>query len=83
VILASARPYFHAMFTKFSETNHDPVVIRQLDSTLQLLVNFIYSGEIMITKKNVQVIIDKLLLCFKQTYYLNSFRLFLKILLNT
>ncbi|XP_016657237.1 ring canal kelch homolog [Acyrthosiphon pisum] len=58
VVLASASPYFHAMFTNFSERNHDHVVIRQLDSTaLQLLVNFIYSGEIVITEKNVQILL--------------------------
>jgi len=63
VILASASPYFHAMFTHFSEKTQDLVVMRQLDSTaLQLLVEFIYSGEIMVTKKNVQVIIiDKII----------------------
>jgi len=60
VVLASASPYFYAMFTTFSEHNHDLVVIRQIDSTaLQLLVNFIYSGKIVVTKDNVQVIIDK------------------------
>ncbi|XP_029341304.1 kelch-like protein 2 [Acyrthosiphon pisum] len=55
VILASASPYFQAMFTNFGEKNKDHVVIRQLDSIiLQLLVDFIYSGTILITKKNVQ-----------------------------
>eukprot|EP00102_Acyrthosiphon_pisum_P019852 XP_016657062.1 PREDICTED: kelch-like protein 2 [Acyrthosiphon pisum] len=43
------------MFTNFGEKNKDHVVIRQLDSIiLQLLVDFIYSGTILITKKNVQ-----------------------------
>lgn len=46
------------MFTNFAEKNKDVVIIRELDSTtLQLLVNFIYSGKIIITEKNVQVII--------------------------
>eukprot|EP00102_Acyrthosiphon_pisum_P018706 XP_016655916.1 PREDICTED: ring canal kelch homolog [Acyrthosiphon pisum] len=55
VILASASPYFHAMFTNFEEKNKDLVVIGDLDSTaLQLLVDFIYSGKIMVTGKNVQ-----------------------------
>eukprot|EP00102_Acyrthosiphon_pisum_P020921 XP_016658131.1 PREDICTED: kelch-like protein 2 isoform X2 [Acyrthosiphon pisum] len=43
------------MFTNFAEKNYDLVTMRQLNSTcLQLLVNFIYSGEIVITEKNVQ-----------------------------
>lgn len=46
------------MFTRFAEKNKDVVVIRELDSTaLKLLVDFIYSGKIVITEKNVQVII--------------------------
>lgn len=56
VVLASASPYFHAMFRNFAETNKDIVVLRQFDSTtLQLLVEFIYSGKIMITENNAQV----------------------------
>lgn len=55
VVLASACPYFHAMFTNFAERNHDLVVMRQIDSTaLKLLVNFIYSGEIIVTAQNVK-----------------------------
>ena len=42
------------------ESNLDLVVIREIDSTaLLLLVNFIYSGQIMVNEENVQVIIDK------------------------
>lgn len=60
VVLASASPYFYAMFTSFADKNKGLVVIRQIDSsTLQLLVDFIYSGKIMVTKKNVQVILDR------------------------
>ncbi|XP_016658428.1 ring canal kelch homolog isoform X1 [Acyrthosiphon pisum] len=55
VVLASASPYFYAMFTKFSERNHELVVMRGIDSSaLQLLVNFLYSGKILITEENVQ-----------------------------
>ncbi|XP_029345187.1 kelch-like protein 3 [Acyrthosiphon pisum] len=55
VVLASASPYFHSMFTNFSERNHDVVVMREIDSTaLQLLVNFVYSGKIVITEEIVQ-----------------------------
>ncbi|XP_016659592.1 ring canal kelch homolog isoform X2 [Acyrthosiphon pisum] len=54
VVLASASPYFHAMFTNFSEKNQDLVTIRQLDySALQLLIDFIYSGKISITETNI------------------------------
>ncbi|XP_029348056.1 kelch-like protein 2 [Acyrthosiphon pisum] len=57
VVLASASPYFYAMFTKFSEKNTELVVMREIDSTaLQMLVNFIYSGAIEVTKENDQVI---------------------------
>lgn len=57
IVLSSACPYFYAMFTHFEEKDKDLVVIKQLDSiTLQLIVDFIYSGKIMITENNVQVI---------------------------
>ncbi|XP_008181128.1 kelch-like protein 2 isoform X1 [Acyrthosiphon pisum] len=56
VVLASASPYFHAKFTKCSERNH--IVMKQLDSTaLELSVNFIYSGEIVVTEENVQALL--------------------------
>jgi len=59
VVLASASEYFHDMFTNFEEKNQDLVVIKQLDSsTLQLLIDFIYSEEIVVTEENVEVIID-------------------------
>jgi len=58
VVLASASPYFHAIFTNFKENNRDIVVIKNLDSTaLQLMVDFIYSGQVTVTDKNVQVIL--------------------------
>ncbi|XP_060879864.1 ring canal kelch homolog isoform X2 [Metopolophium dirhodum] len=58
VVLSSASPYFHAMFTNFSEKNQDFVVIRNIDYlALQLLVDFIYFGKIMVTEKNVQVLL--------------------------
>ncbi|XP_003247935.1 ring canal kelch homolog [Acyrthosiphon pisum] len=59
VVLASACQYFHAMFTNFEEKDQDLVAMRQLDSSaLQLLVNFIYSGKILVTEKNVQVLLS-------------------------
>ena len=60
VVLSAASPYFRAIFTNRAERNHDLVAIRNVDYTaLQLLVNYIYSGQIVVTKENVQVIIDK------------------------
>ncbi|XP_060849312.1 ring canal kelch homolog isoform X2 [Rhopalosiphum padi] len=57
-ILASATPYFKAMFSSFAESNKDLVIIRKLDSTiLQLLIDYIYTGEIMITQEIVQVVL--------------------------
>lgn len=62
MVLATASRYFHSMFTHFKEKIQGLVVTRELNSTaLQLLVNFIYSGEILVTENNVQVIIDKVL----------------------
>ncbi|XP_016662464.2 kelch-like protein 3 [Acyrthosiphon pisum] len=59
VVLASASPYFLAMFTNFSEKNQDLVTIRQLDySALQLLIDFVYSGKISITEKNVHILLS-------------------------
>jgi len=55
-ILASATPYFKAMFSSFGEINKDLLNITKLDSTiLKLLIDYIYTGEIMITQENVQV----------------------------
>lgn len=62
VVLASSSPYFHAMFTSFEESNKDHVVIRELDSTaLILLVDFIYTAQIMVTEENVQVLTNEFL----------------------
>ncbi|XP_050060679.1 ring canal kelch homolog isoform X2 [Aphis gossypii] len=57
-ILASATPYFKAMFSSFSESNKDRVNITKVDSTiLKLLIDYIYTGEIMITHENVQFVL--------------------------
>ncbi|XP_060870643.1 ring canal kelch homolog [Metopolophium dirhodum] len=59
IVLVAASPYFRAMFSNFVENNKDFVTIRELDSTiLQLLVDYIYTGEIMVTKENVQVLLQ-------------------------
>jgi len=55
-VLMAASPYFCAMFKNFDESNKNLVNIRGLDSTaLELLLNYIYTGEIMVTEENVQV----------------------------
>ncbi|XP_016656253.1 ring canal kelch homolog isoform X2 [Acyrthosiphon pisum] len=54
-VLIAASPYFRAMFSNFDESNKDLVNIRELDSTiLQQLIDYIYTGEIIVTKENVQ-----------------------------
>ncbi|XP_029342509.1 kelch-like protein 3 isoform X2 [Acyrthosiphon pisum] len=58
-VLMAASPYFRAMFSNFDERNKDLVTIKELDSTiLQLLVDYIYTGEIMVTKENVQTLLS-------------------------
>ncbi|XP_022170913.1 ring canal kelch homolog isoform X2 [Myzus persicae] len=59
VVLVSASPYFRAVFISFEETNKDLILISELDSpVLQLLVNYIYTGEIMVTEENVKVLLS-------------------------
>lgn len=54
-ILASATHYFRAMFSSFGESNKDLVNIKKIDSTIfQLLIDYIYTGEIKITQDNAQ-----------------------------
>ncbi|KAL4083121.1 hypothetical protein QTP88_028451 [Uroleucon formosanum] len=58
VVLSLASPYFNAMFTNCAENKSDLVVMRQIDSSaLQLLVDFIYSGQILLTVNNAQVLL--------------------------
>jgi len=55
-ILISASPYFRDIFTYYNESNIDHINVRELDSTvLELLINYIYTGEIIITEGNVKV----------------------------
>lgn len=57
VVLMSSSQYFLTMFTNLKESKKDVVNIKELDSTvLQLLVDYIYTGQIMISKENVKVI---------------------------
>jgi len=74
VVWASASPYFQAMFTNFSEKNQDLVIVKELDSSaLNLLINFIYFGKIIITESNVQVIMDNVFFYYSRQNYLNCF----------
>ncbi|XP_008181225.1 kelch-like protein 2 [Acyrthosiphon pisum] len=58
VVLSAASPYFYAMFTHFAVRNHDLVALRQIDHTALLhLVDFIYSGKISVTEKNVLILL--------------------------
>jgi len=56
VVLVSVCPYFRAMITSFAERDKYVVNIRDIDSNiLQLLIDFIYTGKIMVTEQNVMV----------------------------
>ncbi|XP_060874118.1 ring canal kelch homolog isoform X2 [Metopolophium dirhodum] len=58
VVLISASSYFRAMFTSFAEGDKYVVNIRDIDSNiLQLLIDFIYTGKIMVTEQNVMVLL--------------------------
>jgi len=55
-VLIAASPYFREIFNNFDDSNKDLINIKELDSSiLQQLVDYIYTGEIVITKENVQV----------------------------
>jgi len=59
VVLAAASPYFHAMFNDdLVEKTKKEVTIHDLDPlALTLLVDFSYTGEIVISEDNVQVLL--------------------------
>lgn len=62
-ILAGCSPYFYAMFTKFEERKLDRVVIKEIDSlALELLIEYVYTSEILVTEENVQVLSNLALL---------------------
>jgi len=44
------------MFSSFGESNKDLVIIKKIDfPILNILIDFIYTGKIIITQENVQV----------------------------
>ncbi|XP_003243429.1 kelch-like protein 3 [Acyrthosiphon pisum] len=56
VVLVSACPYFREMFTSSAVGDKYVVNIKDIDSNiLQLLIDFIYTGQIMVTEQNVMV----------------------------
>lgn len=59
VVLAACSPYFHAMFNNdMAERTKTDVTIHDLDPVaLELLVDYSYKGEIVITEENVQVLL--------------------------
>ncbi|XP_063588131.1 ring canal kelch homolog [Penaeus indicus] len=58
MVLASCSPYFHAMFTSFEESRQDRIVLQDIDgSALQLLIDYVYTAEVLVTEENVQVLL--------------------------
>lgn len=69
-VLASATPYFQAMFTNFEESKKSHVILRELDSSaLKLLVDFIYTGQITVTEHNLQVRLFFIIILFQFFLY--------------
>lgn len=56
MVLASCSPYFYAMFTSFEESKQDRIVLKGVDPVaLQIIVDYIYLAEVLVTEENVQV----------------------------
>lgn len=60
IVLASFSPYFNAMFTgSLVESTQDRITINDMKaSTLELLINYAYTSEIIINKENVQCLLS-------------------------
>lgn len=70
--MVSASPYFRKFFTNLNENNKYSVNTKQLDSTaLQIMVDYIYTGEIKIAKQNVQIYINIWFIIDTDTNYTN------------
>ncbi|MCL4126264.1 UNVERIFIED_CONTAM: hypothetical protein GTU68_008791, partial [Idotea baltica] len=58
MVLASCSPYFHAMFTSFEESRQERITLQDIDgSALQLLIEYVYNAEVLVTENNVQVLL--------------------------
>ncbi|VVC28943.1 BTB/POZ domain,SKP1/BTB/POZ domain,Kelch repeat type 1,Galactose oxidase, beta-propeller,BTB/Kelch- [Cinara cedri] len=58
VVLAAACPYFLAMFSHFKEREKKHIIIKELDPTaLKILINYMYTGQILVTEENVQILL--------------------------
>ncbi|XP_035215653.1 kelch-like protein 17 isoform X2 [Stegodyphus dumicola] len=59
VVLASCSAYFHAMFNcEMSEKDKSSITMHDVDpGALQLLVDFAYTGEVLISEDNVQALL--------------------------
>ncbi len=58
MILAACSPYFYAMFTSFEEKDKERVKIQGVEpSSLQILVSYVYTGQISISEDNVQTLL--------------------------
>ncbi|OXA37050.1 Ring canal kelch [Folsomia candida] len=58
MILAACSPYFYAMFTSFEEKDKEKVKILGVEPTsLQILVTYVYTGQISISEDNVQTLL--------------------------
>ncbi|XKL66828.1 hypothetical protein PGB90_010248 [Kerria lacca] len=54
-VLAACSPYFYAMFANFEEKKLDRVVIKDIDFlAIELLIEYMYTSEILVTENNVQ-----------------------------
>lgn len=59
MVLASCSPYFYAMFNSFEESKQDKITLQGVDShALSLIVNYIYTAEVLVTEENVQVLLS-------------------------
>ncbi|CAH0392031.1 unnamed protein product [Bemisia tabaci] len=58
MVLASCSPYFYAMFTSFEESKQDRIVLKGVDPVaLQIIVDYIYLAEVLVTEENVQILL--------------------------
>uniref|UniRef100_A0A8C4X7B4 Kelch-like family member 6 n=1 Tax=Erpetoichthys calabaricus TaxID=27687 RepID=A0A8C4X7B4_ERPCA len=60
VVLAAASNYFRAMFcNNLKEKNEDKIVIKGVDSeTMKILIDYTYTSRVLLTKYNVQKILE-------------------------